>query len=50
MFNEKLLEHDPLTEGVEGGRLNAIIMNLQKAGLWEKFMTEPRHCTHEKVS
>jgi acetoin utilization deacetylase AcuC-like enzyme len=40
MFNEKLLEHDPLTEGVEGGRLNAIIMNLQKAGLWEKFMTE----------
>jgi acetoin utilization deacetylase AcuC-like enzyme len=35
LYNEKLLEYDPLTEKQEGGRLSLIIDQLQKNGLWE---------------
>ena len=34
MYNEKLLEHDRLTAGNEGGRLGGIIDELQNVGLW----------------
>lgn len=36
MYNEKLLEHDQLTAGIEGGRLGCIIEELQKNGLWNE--------------
>ncbi len=35
MYNEKLLEHDPLTESHEGGRLASIIAQLKQDNLWE---------------
>ncbi|HAE37715.1 MAG TPA: hypothetical protein DCG57_03635 [Candidatus Riflebacteria bacterium] len=35
LYNEKLLEYDPLTQKPEGGRLSLIIDQLQKNGLWE---------------
>lgn len=35
LYNDKLLEYDPLTEKQEGGRLSLIIDQLQKNGLWE---------------
>lgn len=35
MYNAKLLEHDPLTEKQEGGRLASIISRLQENNLWE---------------
>ena len=37
MFNEKLLEHDALTEGADGGRLTSIINQLEKLGLWNEY-------------
>ena len=40
MFNAKLLEHDPLTENQEGGRLTSIISQLQKDNLWEGLTKE----------
>lgn len=36
MYNEKLLEHDHITAGKEGGRLCSIIEELQKNGLWNE--------------
>ena len=35
-FHPKLLEHDPLTEESEGGRLSLIIDQLKADGLWEE--------------
>ncbi len=40
MFNEKLLEHDQLTAGKEGGRLSSIIKQLQLNNLWEGIAME----------
>jgi acetoin utilization deacetylase AcuC-like enzyme len=34
-FNEKLLDHDPLTREPEGGRLALVVKQLQEDGLWE---------------
>ncbi|GAB4268510.1 MAG: histone deacetylase [Candidatus Rifleibacteriota bacterium] len=39
-FNPKLLEHDPLTEEKEGGRLSLIIEQLQKDNLWDAHVLE----------
>jgi acetoin utilization deacetylase AcuC-like enzyme len=39
-FNPKLLEHDPLTEEQEGGRLALILDQLQKDGLWNDHFVE----------
>ena len=39
-FNPKLLEHDPLTEEAEGGRLALIIDQLQNDGLWNDHLLE----------
>lgn len=39
-FNPKLLEHDPLTEEKEGGRLSLIIDQLKKDGLWDGHYLE----------
>lgn len=35
LFNDKLLEYDPLTENQEGGRLSSIIECLHEADLWD---------------
>ncbi len=40
MYNAKLLEHDPLTENQEGGRLASIIDQLQRDNLWEGIAKE----------
>ncbi len=40
MYNEKLLEHDRLTAGKEGGRLSSIIKELQKNNLWDGIALE----------
>ena len=40
MYNEKLLEHDQLTAGKEGGRLSSIIKQLQLNNLWDGIALE----------
>lgn len=40
MYNPKLLEYDPLTQNVEGGRLASILEQLKKAGLWDDLLRE----------
>jgi len=40
MYNPKLLEYDPLTQNVEGGRLASIIDQLQRDNLWETMVRE----------
>ncbi len=40
MYNEKLLEHDSLTAGNEGGRLSSIIKQLKLNHLWENYAIE----------
>lgn len=40
MYNPKLLEYDPLTQNVEGGRLASIIEQLQRDNLWEGLVHE----------
>ena len=41
MYNEKLLEHDQLTAGKEGGRLSSIIKQLQVNNLWDGIADFP---------
>ena len=40
MYNEKLLEHDKLTAGEEGGRLSSIINQLKLHNLWDGLAFE----------
>ena len=40
MFNEMLIEHDSLTEGADGRRLDSIITSLKELGLWDEYKHE----------
>ena len=40
MFHPKLLDHDPLSQSSEGGRLDLVLHELNLEGLWGEQVAE----------